>query len=91
MIREIFWNWINNSTNKSKKCVTIRSNSAPGNLESWRVKNEHASAFGRDYSDRLPRMQSLLNDRSEIRYANGHDAIVKNTRLRRSLSDSRIG
>lgn len=91
MIRKLFWNWVNSSAKKRTKFVTIRSDSAPENLEFWRVKNEHASTFDSDYSDTLPRMQSSLDDRSEIRYANGHDAIVKNTRFRRSLSDSRIG
>lgn len=90
MIRELFWNWVDSSA-KRTKFVTIRSNSAPANLESWRVKNEHASTFDSECSDTLPRMQSSLGGRSEIRYANGHDAIFKNTRLRRSLSDSRIG
>lgn len=92
MIREAVWNWITKSSVKLPKreqFASNRSQSAPENIESWRVKEDEP----------LFKPESIIKTKSSstspkynVRFDTGQEVIqAKHNSLKRSLSDSRIG
>lgn len=79
LIREALWNWLTKSPTRQDKPSVNRTHSAPPGLDMWRVNNNKAQSVIKEI--RVP----------EIRFSNGDDVVKNYHRLKRSLSDSRIG